>query len=86
MNQKAQRVAGMVSVMKKNIVQKHMRRSLVCSPNQRVIPVWSCRVHCVMEPVAAASGGVGSQTWYFVGDAAGGLLVLANYTGVRGLS
>ena len=43
-------------------------------------------MHCVMEPVTAATGGVGNQTWYFVGGAAGGPLVLANYTGVWRLS
>ena len=57
MSKKAQRVAGMVGVMNKDIVWKHMRHSLVRSPDRSVIPVRSCRVHCAMEPVAAAAGG-----------------------------
>ena len=37
MSQKSGRVAGMVIVTKKDIVLKHMRHSLVCSPDQGVI-------------------------------------------------
>ena len=74
----------MVGVTKKDNVWKHMRRSLVRSPDQSVIPVWSRRVHIVMEPVATATGGVGSQTLYFIGGAICGQLVLAS--GVCGLS
>ena len=70
-------VNGMGSVTKKDHVQKHIRRSLVRSPDRSVIPLWSRRLHIVMEPLAVTAGGVGSQAWYFVGDAAGGPLVCA---------
>ena len=73
----------MVSITKKEHVWKHICLSLVHSPDQSVIPIWIRGLHIVMEPLAAAPGGGGSQAWYFVGDTTGGPLVRT--TGVRGL-
>ena len=67
----------MGSVTKKDHVQKQIWRNLVRSPNRSIIPLWSRRLHIVMEPLAATAGSVGSQDWYFVGDTAGGPLVRA---------
>ena len=67
----------MGSVTKKDRVLKHIRRSLDGSPDQSVVPLWSRRLHFVMEPLAVTTGGVSNQAWYFVGDTAGGPLVCA---------
>ena len=57
----------MGSVTKKDCVWKHIQRSLVRSPNQSDILLWSRRLHIVMEPMVVTAGGVGNQVWYFVG-------------------
>ena len=75
--QRSQRVNVMGSVTKKDCNWKHIWRSLVRSPDQSVVPLWSRRLHIVMEPLAVTAGSVSNQAWYFVGDAAGGPLVRA---------
>ena len=70
----------MVNVTKKECVRKHFCCSLLWLPDQRV-PLWSGQLHIVMEPLAATSGSVGNQNWYFVRDTECGLLVCDGVVG-----